>query len=151
MTQAQTLRSIGLLLRGINVEFRQNIDAALRQAGLGVTFAEVSPLMSLDLEPGRNGAQLARQSLVSAQAMNTVLQGLAGKGYIERRPHPRSLRADSWHLTATGDQLLEQVRVVLKDATTTMLAGLTDHEIQALEHSLQRCSANLRAAALVQP
>lgn len=147
MTQAQTLRSIGLLLRGINVEFRQNVDAALRQAGLGVTFAEVSPLMLLNLEPGRNGAQLARQSLVSAQAMNTVLQGLAGKGYIERRPHPRSLRADSWHLTATGGQLLERVRVVLNVATATMLAGLSDREVQALEQALQRCATNLRAAA----
>jgi DNA-binding MarR family transcriptional regulator len=138
------LRSIGLLLRGINLDFRQTADAALRDAGVGATFGEVSPMMSLKLEPGLNGAQLARLSMVSAQAMNAVLQELSRKGYLERRPHPRSLRADRWHLTKGGMRLLDRVREVLQEVTATMLSGFSAREVRDFENSLQRCADNLK-------
>jgi DNA-binding MarR family transcriptional regulator len=137
------MRSIGLLLRGINFDFRQTVDGALREAGVGATFGEVSPMMSLKLEPGLNGAQLARHSMVSAQAMNAVLRELTRKNYIERRAHPRSLRADSWHLTKDGMRLLDRVREVLERVTATMLSGFSAREIRDLEDALQRCANNL--------
>lgn len=146
MPDAQAMRSIGLLLRGINFDFRQTIDAALRDAGVGATFGEISPMISLKIQPGINGAQLARQSLVSAQAMNTVLKALARKHYIERRPHPQSLRADSWHLTSDGMRLLDRVREVLELVTSTMLAGFSAREVRDLEQSLRRCANNLAGA-----
>jgi len=144
MSDAESMRSIGLLLRGINLDFRQTVDAALRDAGAGVTFGEVSPMMSLKLEPGLNGAQLARLSMVSAQAMNAVLKELSRKSYIERRPHPQSLRADSWHLTKDGMRLLDRVREVLQGVTATMLSGFSAREVRGFENSLQRCADNLR-------
>jgi DNA-binding MarR family transcriptional regulator len=144
MPDAKDMRSIGLLLRGINFDFRQTVDAALRAAGVGATFGEISPMMSLKLEPGLNGAQLARQSMVSAQAMNAVLKELSRKNYLERRPHPQSLRADSWHLTQDGVRLLERVREVLQRVTATMLAGFSVREVRDLESSLQRCANNLK-------
>ncbi len=148
MPDAKDMRSIGLLLRGINFDFRQTVDAALRDAGMEATFGEISPMMSLKLEPGLNGAQLARHSMVSAQAMNTVLKALARKSYVERRPHPRSLRADSWHLTKDGTRLLERVRAVLDKVTATMLAGFSAREIREFEVSLQRCVDNLERSPL---
>jgi DNA-binding MarR family transcriptional regulator len=144
MPEAKDLRSIGLLLRGINFDFRQTVDAALRDAGVGATFGEVSPMMSLKLEPGLNGAQLARHSMVSAQAMNAVLKELSRRNYIERRPHPRSLRADSWHLTKDGMRLLDRVREVLQTVTAAMLSGFSAREVRDLESSLQRCANNLK-------
>jgi DNA-binding MarR family transcriptional regulator len=144
MTDADTMRSIGLLLRGINLDFRQTVDAALRDAGVGATFGEVSPMMTLKWEPGLNGAQLARLSMVSAQAMNAVLKELSRKGYLERRPHPQSLRADSWHLTKGGMRLLDRVREVLQAVTATMLAGFSAREVRDLGNSLQRCADNLK-------
>ncbi len=148
MPDAGDMRSIGLLLRGINFDFRQAVDTALRAAGTETTFGEISPMMSLRLEPGLNGAQLARQGMVSAQAMNTVLKALASKNYVERRPHPHSLRADSWHLTKDGLRLLERVRVVLERVTATMLSGFSAREIREFEDSLQRCVDNLERSSL---
>jgi len=148
VADARDMRSIGLLLRGVNFDFRQTVDAALREAGVETTFGEISPMMSLKLEPGLNGAQLARHSMVSAQAMNTVLKALVRKNYIERRPHPRSLRADSWHLTRDGARLLERVRAVLEKVTASMLAGFSAREIREFEESLQRCVNNLERSPL---
>jgi DNA-binding MarR family transcriptional regulator len=144
MVDPQTLRTIGLLFRKINFNFRQEIDNALREGGVGVSFGEISPMLSLRLHPGSNGAQLARHSMVSAQAMNSVLQKLVTKKYIERRPHPDSLRADSWYLTEKGMALLERAKDIFETVTTRMLSGLDAREVKHLEKYLHSCAASLQ-------
>lgn len=146
MVDAQSLRNIGLLLRSINFNFRQQVDKALRKGGVGVSFGEISPMLSLRLHPGINGAQLARHSMVSAQAMNAVLRKLVSKKYIERRPHPESRRADSWYLTDTGSGLLDRARKIFEAATLRTLSGLKEREVKNLEKYLCRCAASLEQA-----
>lgn len=143
MPDAQSLRSIGLLFRSINFNFRQEMDKALRKGGVGVSFGEISPMLVLMLHPGVNGAQLARRGMVSAQAMNSVLRKLVAKKYVERRPHPESLRADSWHLTEKGSALLERAKSIFEAATSRMLSGLTAQEVHDLEKHLRSCAAAL--------
>jgi len=140
---AQSLRTIGLLFRSLNFNFRQEMDKALRKGGMGLSFGEISPMLVLELHPGINGAQLARHGMVSAQAMNSVLRKLVEKKYIERRPHPESLRADSWHLTAKGSTLIERARSVFEVATSRMLSGLSAEEARNLEKYLRSCAAAL--------
>src|SRR5690606_24442236 len=123
MVHTDTLRNIGLLFRSINFSFREHVDAALRKGGVGVSFREISPMLTLMLHPGINGAQLARHSMVSAQAMNSVLRKLVAKKYVERRPHPESLRADSWYLTNKGMAVIEKARKIFESATSRMLSG----------------------------
>lgn len=143
MVDAQSLRNIGLLFRSINFNFRQEMDKALRKGGVGLSFGEISPMLVLMLRPGINGAQLARHSMVSAQAMNSVLRKLVSKKYIERRPHPDSLRADSWHLTDRGAGLMDRAKKIFEAATSRMLSGLDDREVKNLEKYLRTCAASL--------
>ena len=147
MTEGHGLRDIGLLFRSINFTFRQEMDRALRTAKIGVSFGEISPMLTLQLYPGSNGAELARRAMVSAQAMNTVLMKLAEKKYVERRAHPHSLRADSWHLTAKGSALMEKAKPVFEATTSRMLSGLSAQEVKNLEKYLRSCSAALEGDA----
>jgi DNA-binding MarR family transcriptional regulator len=140
---AQSLRTIGLLFRSLNFNFRQEMDKALRMGGMGLSFGEISPMLVLELHPGINGAQLARHSMVSAQAMNSVLRKLVEKKYVERRPHPDSLRADSWHLTTRGSSLIERARTIFEITTSRMLSGLTGREARNLQQYLRSCAAAL--------
>ncbi len=146
MVDTDSLRNIGLLFRSINFDFRQHVDAALKKGGVGLSFGEVSPMLSLRLHPGANGAQFARHSMVSAQAMNSVLRKLASKKYIERRAHPESLRADSWYLTDRGAALLERAKKIFEGATARMLSGLNDNEAKNLENYLIKCAAAMDGA-----
>ena len=143
MVDAQSLRNIGLLFRSINFNFRQEMDKALRNGGVGLSFGEISPMLVLLLYPGINGAQLARHSMVSAQAMNSVLRKLVSKNYIERRPHPDSLRADSWYLSDKGSGLLERAKKIFEAATSRMLSGLNAREVKNLEKYLRSCATSL--------
>jgi DNA-binding MarR family transcriptional regulator len=130
---------IGFLLKSLQHSLRQTMDEAMRKRGIELSFAHFAALFGLYSEPGSNGAKLARRAFVSAQTMNSVLRRLEQDGYIERRPHPDSLRADSWSLTTEGLAELERARAVGSAVFERMLASLDTTEVRALENYLKRC------------
>ena len=118
---------------------RQTIDETLKKQGVELSFAQFSALFNLHCDPGVTGARLARRAMVSAQTMNSALHGLELDGYIERRPHPLSRRADSWSLTDAGLEELERARQVGSAIFARMLGGFEAAEIAAFEDYLRRC------------
>jgi DNA-binding MarR family transcriptional regulator len=133
------LQRFGWLFREVNVGFREGIDAALKRGRVSLTFGQVSTLSVLSIQPGLNGAQLARRNMVTPQAMTGMLRQLAAKGLVERRDHPESERADSWHVTAKGEKQLARGRAAFAEATEKMLSALSPQEIATLQGYLQRC------------
>ncbi len=145
--EPEVLQRIGWLFRGVNVGFRDGIDAALRRSGTGLSFSQVSTLSILSVHPGINGAQLARHNMVSPQAMTAVLRQLTAKRLLEKRAHPDSDRADSWHLTDKGARALARGRAAFAEVTNRMLSGLAPAEVAALERALQSCTQSLEEQA----
>lgn len=134
---------LGFLLKSLQHTMRQNLDEALRKQGVELSFAQFSALFNLQCDPGVTGAQLARRAMVSAQTMSFALRALELEGYIERRPHPSSRRADSWSLTLAGARELERAREVGKEIFARMLRGFDAKELAAFEDYLRRCIAAL--------
>lgn len=130
---------IGFLLKSLQHTLRQTMDEAMRKQGIELSFAHFAALFGLYSEPGSNGAKLARRAFVSAQTMNSVLRRLEEDGLIERGPHPDSLRADSWSLTAEGRAQLERARGVGTAIFDRMLASLDAAEVASFESYLRRC------------
>jgi|SRR5882672_1581299 len=138
---------VGFLMKSLQHALRQSMDEALRKRGLELSFAHFAALFGLHCEPGITGAKLARRTMVSAQTMNSALHRLEVDGRVERRPHPDSRRADSWHLTADGRDLLDQARAVGNAVFERMLAPLETKEIALLESCLRRCIGALESNA----
>jgi DNA-binding MarR family transcriptional regulator len=138
---------IGFLLKSLQHTLRQTMDEALRKQGVELSFAQFVALFGLQSAPGITGAQLARRAFVSAQTMNSALRRLELGGYIERRPHPDSRRADSWSLTSAGRAELERARDVGAGIFTRMLAPLDNDELAAFEDYLRRCVGALDSGA----
>jgi DNA-binding MarR family transcriptional regulator len=130
---------LGYLLKSLHHTLRQTFDDALRKQGVELSFAQFSSLFNLHSDPGVTGAQLARRAYVSAQTMNSALRALELDGYIERRPHPSSRRADSWSLTRAGHRELERARGVGTAIFAKMLNGFDKTEKAAFEDYLRRC------------
>jgi DNA-binding MarR family transcriptional regulator len=131
---------LGFLLKSLQHTLRQRFDEALRKQGVELSYAQFAALFNLHGDPGVTGGQLARRAMVSAQTMNSALHALERDGYIERRPHPRSRRADSWTLTDDG---LHRARQVGSAIFARMLAGFEQAEIVAFEDYLRRCISAL--------
>src|SRR5918995_6679985 len=134
---------LGFLLKSLHHTLRQTFDETLRKQGVELSFAQFSALFNLHSDPGVTGARLARRAFVSAQTMNSALRALERDGYIERRPHPSSRRADSWSLTEAGLEELKRARQVGAAIFTRMLATFNAKEIAAFEDYLRRCISAL--------
>jgi DNA-binding MarR family transcriptional regulator len=134
---------LGFLLRSLQHTVRQRIDEALRKQGVELSFAQFAALFNLQCDPGVTGARLARRAFVSAQTMNAALRALELDGYIERRPHPLSRRADSWSLTDAGLAELARARRVGSAVFERMLGEFDAKEIMAFEDYLRRCISAL--------
>ena len=137
------LQRIGWLFREINVHFREQIDAALRRHKVGLNFGQVSALSILSAGPGMNGAQLARRNMVTPQAMTGILRQLSEDKLVERRDHPESQRADSWHVTARGEKVLARGRQAFAEVTSRMLGTLSQGDVAKLETYLRECAGSL--------
>jgi DNA-binding MarR family transcriptional regulator len=130
---------LGFLLKSLHHTLRQTFDETLRKQGVELSFAQFAALFNLHSDPGVTGARLARRALVSAQTMNSALRALERDGYIERRPHPQSRRADSWSLTDAGLEELARARRVGRTIFARMLGTFDAQEITAFEDYLRRC------------
>ena len=139
----QYLQRVGLLFRSVNVNFREAIEAALREQDVSLSFAQVSVLSILNGNPGLNGAQIARLAMVSPQALTSVLRQLSASRLLDRKPHPESLRADSWHITDKGTKLLTRARTAFDEVTSRMLSGLNTQDVASLERYLRLCAGSL--------
>jgi DNA-binding MarR family transcriptional regulator len=139
---------LGFLLKSLQHTLRQRFDEALRKQGVELSFAQFAALFNLHSDSGVTGAGLARRAMVSAQTMNSALHALEHDGYIERRPHPLSRRADSWSLTSSGIEELERARQVGSAIFAQMLGGFAPNEIAAFEDYLRRCITSLGGDAV---
>src|SRR6476619_5137600 len=95
----------GYLLRQAWQAFRGAMENALRAHGL--SGAQYAALSVLARDPGMSGADLARASNTTPQAMNGVLITLERDGLVERHPHPTHGRILRVMLTREGTQRLE--------------------------------------------
>jgi DNA-binding MarR family transcriptional regulator len=130
--------AVGFLLKSLHHTLRQIFDETMRKKGVELSFAQFAALFNLHCDPGVTGAQIARRAMVSAQTMSSALHGLELDGYIERRPHPFSRRADSWSLTDSGLEELKRARAVGTAVFARMLGGFDAAEIAAFEDYLRR-------------
>lgn len=149
---------VAYLLKSLHHSLRQAVDEAFRLRRIEMSFAHLATLYVLQHEPGLAGAELARRGFVTAQSMNTILRRLEKDGDIERRPHPASLRADSWFITRTGEQRLQRAKVVGDEVWRRMLSTFKVDEVAQLQSLLERCITGLdvqvqdmRSAKTVRP
>jgi DNA-binding MarR family transcriptional regulator len=122
MSDAQD-QPLGYLLYRIMAALRPAATAELKP--LDLTLPEFVCLRILSLSPGRSSAELARDTNVSPQAMNTVLRELQDMGVVDRPATVSSGRALPAHLTSEGRALLKRAEAAVRRADDRVLAALT--------------------------
>lgn len=121
----------GFLLRQAWRRFDVAMEMALRAHGL--TPPHYGVLSVLARDPGSSGADLARASNTSPQAMNGVLATLERDGLIERHPHPTHGRILQVGLTAEGERRLQAAHPVVRGLESAIEEGFTADEIAAVK------------------
>lgn len=131
----------GYLLRQAWQAFRGAMEAALRAHGL--TGAQYAALSVLARDPGMSGADLARASNTTPQAMNGVLGTLERDGLVERHPHPTHGRILQVTLTREGERRLEAATPAVRGLEDAIEADLDPQQIGAVKAWLVAAAQNL--------
>jgi MarR family transcriptional regulator, lower aerobic nicotinate degradation pathway regulator len=132
---AELARFPGYLLARLGEASRRRFAAAVKEQGLHPRDFGVMTLIAA--QPGLTQQQLHEQTGIDPSSMVAVIDELEAVGLAERRPHPADRRARSIHLTAKGEQTLEQVRQMAAGLQGEMFGRLTKDE-QATLHGLLR-------------
>ena len=136
--------ALGLLLRLLHQHWGEDVDTALRGAGLDgirAPHANVFPFLPPE---GIAVSELARRANMRKQSMAEAVEQLERAGYVERRPDPSDRRARLVVLTERGEAV-RSVAIAAGRRVEERWTGLTSAtEIDALRTTLQRLLSRLR-------
>ena len=124
----------GFLLRQAWQQFRAAFESTLRAHDL--TPAQYGALSVLARDPGLSGADLARASNTTPQAMNGVLATLERHGLVERRPHPTHGRILRATLTDEGRRRLKAANPAIRALERTIESGFSLEQIAVVKEFL---------------
>lgn len=112
--------------------------------GFGVPSSHVSVILSMMFSPNAaEPALLAERTLISRQAMTTVLDKLEEIGYVERVDHPDDRRKKQLKLTVEGVRFGKQVYDELVVFEREMMEVLTKEELEIFRILSQKVLNNL--------
>jgi DNA-binding MarR family transcriptional regulator len=84
----------------------------------------------------RRITELAEREAVAQPTVTTLVGRLERDGFVERRADPGDARAVLVHLTQTGVDRLNEMRVAREAVLEKRLAALTEDEREVLAHAL---------------
>jgi DNA-binding MarR family transcriptional regulator len=133
----------GYLLRQASNALRSAMDTALHPHGLNAPQYAVLSVLARD--PGVSGADLARASNTTPQAMNGVLATLERESLVERSPHPTHGRILRVTLSREGRRRLDAAtpvvrrleRAVERDFTAAQIATVKAWLVAVAERSAE--------------
>lgn len=110
----------------------------------GITLEQFQPLKILEQGGGSVGQrQICGLAGKTPANMTRILDRLAGKNFIERRPDPEDRRAFTIVLTPVGRELVEQVVGLFTSYLDQVLTGIDEADEAVCRRVLRRISENL--------
>lgn len=126
---------LGYLLHRLATSLRTEVTAGALEP-LGLTFPQYVCMRVLSKSPGRSNADLARDVMVSPQAMNMVVRGLEDRGLVARPASVDSGRSLPAELTRAGAALLKRTDAGIRAAEKRVLAPLSESDQRDLRRML---------------
>jgi DNA-binding MarR family transcriptional regulator len=143
MSESQTERGAGYLVKRVQQGLRRRCDAALKPTGLSM--AQYALLRALHDHPDASASELARLCFVTRQSLGEVLDGLRGAGLVTLSDVPGRGRARALQVTALGRRRLESSHAAVATVEGDMLRGMPAAARGELAALLTRCAENLEA------
>ncbi|HYP86263.1 MarR family winged helix-turn-helix transcriptional regulator [Variovorax sp.] len=126
MARMTLTTALGVLQR----HYRASADKAVAQYGLSQ--ALVWPLLILGRLGGAVRPGVLADALgIEAPSLTRSLDQLVSAGLAERRSDPNDGRAKTIHITAVGEQVREQIEIVLRGLRAEVFDGVSDRDLAA--------------------
>lgn len=140
-------------LQRVHRELTRTLESALEERhGLSLSSLELLGRLAASQHRRRRLSRLAADVDLSLSRVSRIVDALARRGLVERRPYPEDTRATDACLTAAGLGLVREAQAShLADVQRVFFDRLTDAELRALGEILTRLGqwrASHRAMAM---
>jgi DNA-binding MarR family transcriptional regulator len=121
---------------------RRRMTEAL--APLGLTLAQFTALSVLEAKGEASNAQVAERSFITPQSANEVMNAMAARNWVSRKPDPTHGRIVLLQLTDEGRTVLRECEQAVKTIEKQMMAGIELDAAGAVQTHLETFVRNLR-------
>ena len=135
--------AIGFWIHRVYQASRNEMYRAFRACGEDVTPEQWAVLIRLWERDARPQGELSDATFRDAPTMSRIIDGMAARGLVERRPHPDDGRVRVVHLTRHGKALQKKLVPVAEDIVARMVAGIDDRALVATRNALRAMFENL--------
>ncbi|PPA70427.1 MarR family winged helix-turn-helix transcriptional regulator [Jeotgalibacillus proteolyticus] len=133
----EILREIGMIARALdsisNVEFKE----------IELTKGQYLYLVRIGENPGIIQEKLAEMIKVDRTTAARAIKQLEMKGFIERKDDDRNKKIKKLYLTEKGEELFPIIKRENEHSNQVALAGLSEHDAEALFDLLQKVRKNV--------
>jgi DNA-binding MarR family transcriptional regulator len=129
-------RHIAILDQLLALTVLLNADMDREFAGKGLTLARTHLLWLVHQHGPSTQRALAKALDVSPRNVTGLVDALVATGFVTREPHPTDRRAALVTLTRHGTAVARELEQGRGDLARHVLAGLPDHDLDALGRSL---------------
>ena len=126
---------LGFLLHRLHTALRAEVSTTVLEP-MELSFPQYICMRILSLSPGRSNAELARDVMVSPQAMNMVVRGLQDRGLVTRPAEVPAGRSRPAELTREGRALLDRTSDGVREAERRVLATVPERDQRELRRIL---------------
>lgn len=112
--------------------------SALNQRSMGLTSCQFDIIATLGNTPGMSFRELGQKTLITKGTLTGVVDRLAEKKLVVRRPDPNDGRSQIVSLTEQGITLFERVFPQQLDYLKSAFAALETNEIEQMRQTLYR-------------
>ena len=134
-------REIALKISVIARQMRKRFDGSVGE--IGITRSQWTTILVASKRPGATQREIAEALEMSEASAGRVIDRLCDDGMLERRPKPDDRRAHTIWLTPAAEPMLEKLSEVAAGHEGIVFAGLSDSELDTLEHLLGKVHANM--------
>jgi len=127
---------IGALLRMPWEAVQEHMLARLHESGFGDFDAAYLPVFQYPGPQGTRPSELAARLRITKQALNYLLGGLEGLGYLERRADPADLRSKRIALTPRGVAAVGVIREAVGEVENAWSERLGAERFDELRNAL---------------
>lgn len=135
-------RHIGLIMRLINAEYLKLLDERVKP--FGITASQSEALYGISTDEGLSQSRLKNTLGISAASLSVLIDSLATKQLVERRPDPKDPRKTMLYLTPGSKQFIGEIAAAKQDIYTALKQSMSDAQLALLTEWLEQLLGNLQ-------
>ncbi|MCQ0111822.1 MarR family winged helix-turn-helix transcriptional regulator [Zhouia amylolytica] len=123
-------------------EYRRMAQKRISKSIPKITIDQAMVLIFLKKYPKLSQKELAKLVFKDAASVNRTIDLMTRNGYVEKSLNPSDKRRYHLSVTVFGDRTLDEMQELIKQNRSMALKGITDKEIEQVDHILQKIIEN---------